>query len=190
MMAPLEPAIGPTDPRLLADPLDYMEAEHYRQRAALAHLERLRPDTPPERRVAIAKLVLAFIRGEVGRHVEDETRDLFPLLRRRCLAEDDVEAVLALAAAEHARDAELARPVADGLERCARREPPGADFPDAIAAFVDSQRRHLAWENAIVLPLARKRLTPTDRKRLGASMAARRGLRRGRSARRAGYFGK
>jgi hypothetical protein len=40
------------------------------------------------------------------------------------------------------------------------------------------------------LPLARKRLTPADRKRLGAAMAARRGLRRGRGARSSGYFGK
>jgi hemerythrin-like domain-containing protein len=184
------PSIEPTDPRLLAEPLDFLEAEHYRQRAALAHLERVRAEASPERRASLARLVLDFVINDVAAHVADEEGDLFPLLRRRCPESDGIERVLALVSAEHGRDRDLAAPVAEGLALCARREAPGEGFAAAVAAFVDSQRRHLAWENAFVLPLARKRLTRHDRRRLAAAMAARRGLRRARPAVRAGYFGK
>lgn len=189
-MGPRDPAIEPTDPRLLAEPIDFLEAEHYRQRAALTHLERVRAEKAPDRRAILARLALDFVANELGRHVADEETDLFPLLRKRCLAGDDVDRILALLSGEHARDRELCHPVEAGLALCARREAPAADFAAAIEAFVDAQRRHLAWENAVVLPLARKRLTRLDRRRLGAAMAARRGLRRGRTARSGGYFGK
>jgi hemerythrin-like domain-containing protein len=190
MNAAREPAIEATDPRLLAEPLDYLEAEHYRQRAALTHLRRVRAENSPDRRARLARLVLDFVTKDIAAHVADEEADLFPILRQRCLSGDGVERVLQLVSAEHARDFDLMRPVTAGLERCVRREPPGEGFGAAVDAFVDSQRRHLAWENAFVLPLARKRLTPRDRKRLGAAMAARRGVRRARGTRSAGYFGK
>lgn len=189
-MGPRDPAIEPTDPRLLAEPIDFLEAEHYRQRVALAHLKRVRAEKAPDRRAGLARLVLDFVAKDIANHVADEEADLFPLMRARCGPADGIERILTQVSAEHARDYELASPVTDGLERCARREEPGDGFGAAVDAFVESQRRHLAWENAFVLPLARKRLTPADRKRLGAAMATRRGLRRSRRAERGGYFGK
>lgn len=183
------PGIEPVDLRLLADPLDYLEAEHYRQRAALAHLERVRAERSADRRAALARLVLDFVAKDVALHMADEEKGLFPLLRARCVAHDGIERVLALVAAEHGRDLDLVRPVMEGLALCAQREAPNAAFDGAVSAFVDSQRRHLAWENAFVLPLARKRLTAADRRRLSAAMATRRGLRRARGMRRGGYFG-
>ena len=184
------PTIEPVDPRLLADPLDYLEAEHYRQRAALAHLERLRVERSADRRAVLARLVLEFVAKDVALHVADEETDLFPLLRKRCIVRDGVERVLALVTAEHGRDLDLVRPVMEGLALCAQREAPDPAFGGAVSAFVDSQRRHLAWENAFVLPLARKRLTAADRRCLSSAMAARRGLKRARVTRRGGYFGK
>ena len=43
-------------------------------------------------------------------------------------------------------------------------------------AFAEAQRRHIAWENNVLLPLARKRLTEADLKELGRNMAAMRGI--------------
>lgn len=190
MAAPRAPTIEPVDPRLLADPLDYLEAEHYRHRAALAHLERLRAERSLDQRAVLARLVLEFVAKDVALHVADEEKDLFPLLRARCSARDGIERVLALVAAEHGRDLDLVRPVMEGLVLCAQREAPNEAFDGAVLAFVDSQRRHLAWENAFVLPLARKRLTAADRRRLREAMATRRGMKRTRMTRRGGYFGK
>ncbi len=43
-------------------------------------------------------------------------------------------------------------------------------------AFSETQRRHLAWTNAVILPRARTYLTAGDHSELGRRMAARRGM--------------
>ena len=45
-----------------------------------------------------------------------------------------------------------------------------------LRTFAEAQRRHIAWENSLVLPLARKRLTAKDLETMGRNMAARRGI--------------
>ena len=49
-------------------------------------------------------------------------------------------------------------------------------FVHEARTFGVLQRRHLAWENGTILPLARKRLNKHDLAELGRKMAARRGL--------------
>ena len=44
----------------------------------------------------------------------------------------------------------------------------------SLQAFASQELRHLALENAVVLPLARLRLTPADLKRLSRRLAERR----------------
>ena len=59
--------------------------------------------------------------------------------------------------------------------RAAGRQPADAvEFGHAARAFSVFQRRHLAWENGTVLPLARKRLTAADQADMGRRMADRR----------------
>jgi hypothetical protein len=43
-----------------------------------------------------------------------------------------------------------------------------------LRSFFESYRRHIAWENTIVLPLARARLTGEDLDKLGRAMAGHR----------------
>ena len=45
-----------------------------------------------------------------------------------------------------------------------------------LTRFADNESQHLMTENAIVLPIARSKLTESDLKILGESMAARRGV--------------
>jgi hypothetical protein len=52
-----------------------------------------------------------------------------------------------------------------------------ADLAAAVPAFAETQRRHLAWENALVIPRARHILQPPDLAKLARSMAKRRGQR-------------
>ena len=47
---------------------------------------------------------------------------------------------------------------------------------ELLARFAANERQHLIVENAIVLPLARARLSEDDKQKLGMRMAARRGL--------------
>jgi len=111
-------------------------------------------------------------------HVADEEELLFPLLRMRCKAADNLPEILALLEAEHRSDQPLIDAVIDGLSSMIKRG--AVADPDLFAtrcrAMADFQRRHLAWENSVVMPLAKRRLTASDLVDLGRAMAARRGV--------------
>jgi len=168
--------IEPISADLLATPLDFFFAEHFRHRQLCGLIDRLSGatffDPGP-----IAEVV-DFLRFEAPLHIIDEEEDLFPLLRRRCLAEDEVEGVLGVLSAEHKADGVLGRTVRTYLERCLEtRSAPGGSLEGRrdLAAFAAQERRHLALENAVVLPIARQRLTPEDLTGLARRLAARRG---------------
>lgn len=174
--------VEPIDPDLLSEPLEFLFAEHYRQRAVLNHLERLAAEPSREARSKIARMVLRFLQVDLVHHVADEEEDLFPLMRARCEPNDGIETVFKVLAAEHAADAALVADVAVGLQAViAAPHLSPETFPAAVRAFVETQRRHLAWENALILPLARRRLQPADLEALGQRMARRRGVRKSRT---------
>ena len=162
---------------LLQEPLTFIFADHYRQRVVCTLLEELADADRLD--VAKTEEIVDYLTTDMMVHVADEEEDLFPLLRRRCAPEDEIEAVLAKLTAEHTVDGRTGRDVVDGLRGLiATRAPPRAD-PDIRAkliAFVRSQRRHLIAENNIVLPIARARLIDTDLANLSKRMAARRGI--------------
>jgi hemerythrin-like domain-containing protein len=62
--------------------------------------------------------------------------------------------------------------IAEGAQRAAPPEP----FAAEAVAYADALRRHIAWENAVLLPTARDRLQAADLRRLGQKFAARRGV--------------
>lgn len=189
MRSPRDPVIESADLRLLSAPLDFLEAEHYRFRAFLAHLERLASDRRVARRAAAARLLLAFLLGDAALHLAEEEETLFPMLRARCRTADGVERILGLVEGERARARDLSFAVVAGLRDCASQAVPDAGFASSVATFVGAMRRHIDWENALVLPLARKRLTPGDLARLAVGMAERRGGDGAGGAVRHGYFG-
>lgn len=162
---------------LLSEPLDWFFAEHFRHRlfcrlvndVAVAHV------FDGER---VTKLV-EFLKNDLPLHIIDEEQDLFPLLRRRALPEDEVEKVLGLLSAEHRADAAQAHDVRDRLEDClARQSAPGMnpETRKALQGFASQELRHLALENAVVLPIARLRLGKRDLDGLSRRLAARRGI--------------
>lgn len=162
---------------LMAAPLDWFFAEHFRHRqfcrlinaVALAHV------FDGER---VTRL-MEFLRNDLPLHIIDEEQDLFPLLRRRAQPEDDVEAVLGLLSAEHKADADHAHEMRGHLEACLEtRNAPGMDpvVRKSLMAFASQELRHLALENAVVLPIARLRLSPQDLAGMGRRLAARRGI--------------
>lgn len=168
--------IEPISPDLLAEPLDFFFAEHFRHRQLCQLIDQLSATVFFDAN-RIAEVV-DFLRFEAPIHIIDEEEDLFPLLRRRSLPEDDLENVLGVLAAEHKADAVLGQAVRGHLEACLdTRSAPGASLDGRrdLAAFAAQERRHLALENAVVLPIARLRLTPEDLVGLARRLAARRG---------------
>ncbi len=162
---------------LLATPLDFILADHLRHRV-LCHLCEKLADTEGFDPI-LAAHVADHIETELADHIADEEHDLFPLLKRRAKPEDEIEPVLAQLAGEHAEDEKLAAKIASGLRRLIAKtdQPMSAALQRTLRRFAECERRHLALENAIVIPLAKVRLTANDRADLAQRMAARRQAR-------------
>lgn len=165
---------APLGDRVLPDPLDNFAEEHLRLREICARLDALVAAAPePDR--ATATDALTHLQTALPRHVRDEEEDLFPLLRLRSQEDEEINDTLDRLAAEHVQSARLRRQVCAALERAI-----GSDTTvtpqeaAAVTAFAAQERRHLIVENAIVLPLARVRLTPQDLETLRRRMLQRR----------------
>lgn len=169
------PQIEPASAALLSDPLDFFFAEHFRQRKLCNLIEEMALAETLD--WTLTAEVLDFLRNDAVLHVQDEEEDLFPLMRERCPPEDEIERVLSALTAEHAGDRHLADLVIEGLEKALAEAQPPSAFPglrEAMIDFARNERRHLALENSVVLPLARRRLLPDDLVRLSARLLRRR----------------
>lgn len=160
----------------LTTPLDYIFADHFRQRVLCSVLDDIAETGVVDRDIAAA--ALRFLKTDFAPHVIDEEEDLFPLLRRRSQPEDRIEDVLGDLSQEHASDKLDADGIVEGLQTVLESDDNAADddLRILLRRFAASERRHLIVENAIVMPLARTRLTKDDLRNLGRRMAARRGL--------------
>ena len=158
------------------DPLDLLEAEHVRLMTMAEHVLELAEKRDIEAVAAEADMLLDYLTEELPRHARDEDDDLASLLRARCTPTDHVEQVLAALSQEHTVDAFLGRHVA--LDLRALTTGRGLDSPsrlfDTLRKLAEDQRKHLLWENEVVLPLARRRLQPEDLEKLSQGMATRR----------------
>lgn len=155
---------------LFGEPLEFLFADHFRQRVLCTVLDDMAADGPGDREIRTA--VLAFLKRDFGLHVLDEEEDLFPLLRRRAEPDDRIKDVLGELSAEHSKDKEDCDLICNRLEAgsLTRRD------KDLFRRFASNERHHLVIENGIVLPLARARLNKGDLASLGMRMAARRGV--------------
>jgi len=146
------------------DPLDLIFQEHERQEDMCQVLEQIADSLPHGFDRDVVSKVVSYLECDLVLHIRDEEDGLFPLLEIRGFPEDNLDEILAQLALEHATDECFAYELVESLEVLARGERPKE--PNTLGymlrACFESHRRHLAWENTVVLPLARKRLTPAD----------------------------
>jgi len=168
--------LGKLPSQLLRTPLDYILADHHRQRELFSMCDELAEADAFDPQ--LADTIATFLETEMELHVIDEEEDLFPMLRRRILPEDDVERIIGLLSGEHAADEALAGEIVASLREGMRTDRITVEpaLRNALLTFADRQRRHLAVENAIVIPLAAIRLSKKDTINLGHRMAVRRGI--------------
>jgi hemerythrin-like domain-containing protein len=157
------------------DPIEFILAEHLNHRRMCKALERLAAmtDFNADRITAM----IDYIRFDLTLHVIDEEEDFFPLLRKRCLPDDDIDAALKRLSDDHETDKSLSAQVRDMLNACLiLRKPPNVieGAVEALTSFATNERRHLALENAVIIPIARRRLSPEDLKALSRRLLARR----------------
>ena len=170
------PKIEAIPENLLRAPLDFLFADHFRQMLVCNYLDAIAEERGTERAKLLAATARAYLTQDLPLHIADEETDLFPRLRRLAQADAALTDIFAILADEHREDLRLATPLLAGLEQVSRGLAAAPDFASTVAAFTAMQRRHIIWENSIVLPHARRSLTDTDLESVGRGMAARRSV--------------
>ena len=153
----------------LPDPVRFILTEHDRQLANCDALETLISVMSLEPVEDKAGTLLRFLTTDLPLHIEDEEQDLFPMLRARCGVRGETGEILDQLAMEHEDDKELANLIVADLSALHDGCPPSQPilFHSNARAFCELQRRHLLWENRLVLPLADKHLRAADKSALG-----------------------
>jgi hemerythrin-like domain-containing protein len=166
---------APTHPGLLGRPLDFISEDHLRERQICAVIDAIALAGQLDRPSTL--IVLRFLNEELNVHLRDEAEDLFPLLAKRCTAEDCIENAINRIRIDQNEALRLLPEVRATLVGCLDN---GSELSDEgramLTRFAGHIRRHLVAENAILLPIARARLTRADLSTLSAHMRARRGL--------------
>lgn len=160
------------------DPISFIYQEHERQCEVCDLLEAVVSALHQSPDTAKLERIREFLGEDLPLHIEDEEIDLFPALARRCKDNQLVSCILDQLQDEHDVDRELVRPILEEItgiiETGVARDP--NRFARSVRAFVETQYRHLTWENRVVLPLANRELSDDEKREIGRGMAARRGL--------------
>lgn len=157
----------------MKSPIDIIEADHHFQTQLCDILERIADDLPDQVDEKLCLTAIHALTVEMPIHHADEEQGLFPLLEQRALPEDNLLEIVANLCMEHATDESFADELLESLKTLAEGQ--RLLNPDMVGymlrGFFEGYRRHLVWENTIVLPLARKRLINEDLKCLQEKMA-------------------
>ncbi|MEZ5843923.1 MAG: hemerythrin domain-containing protein [Hyphomicrobiaceae bacterium] len=155
------------------DQITALEIDHACQLGFCDMLERIADDLPEIIDRPAARASVSVLRAGMPGHARLEEEILFPLLRRRADAAPELPAFLAQLEQEHANDHEFAHEIADELDALieAGRARNGDMLGYMLRGYFTSQRRHIEWENATIVPLARRVLTVADLSELDALVA-------------------
>jgi len=165
--------IEASPPGLIGSPIDFLFAEHHRQRQAVNVLHLI---ADGEVREAGVKKLIEFLKTDFAIHIADEELSFFPLLRLHCLAEDSIGELIERLAEEHKKDEATAASVTVILEGLLAGHVLTGERRKVIRVFAERIRQHLAMENAALLPIARKRLDDEALVILSEMMKERRNL--------------
>ena len=169
------------------EPLEMLLGCHRRIEKQLETLKRLRAHIGAHgvdaEATTAAQSVLRYFRQAAANHLEDEERDLFPLLEKRIndLGEasrfkafrDALETDHRVLEESWARLRKPLEAIADGLTRTL----PAAD----VQAFVDVYTHHIRAEESVLQEFVDRWLDDRDRQVLGRAMASRRGVQQQRA---------
>jgi len=161
----------------LENPLDFIAEDHMREREVCALIDRLVAALPVER--AERQMMLVFLKKQLPQHLDDEEIDLFPLMLERCEPEEEINNVIDKLQSDHGHALSDASDIAALIEANLTDSKVFSDSACVqLTKFANHARRHLILENAIILPIARTRLTKHDLEIMRSHMLERRGLDR------------
>jgi hemerythrin-like domain-containing protein len=154
------------------NPLDMIAHAHAMQAQMCDAMERIADGLPDDVDRRLCAQVASCLQFDIPLHHHDEETALFPLLRQKAAPEDGLEQILDRLAAEHSSDTDFASEIAEALEHLGQGgKPPNPDMLGyMLRGFFERYRRHIHWENVLVMPVARLRLTDEDLAKLTAQM--------------------
>lgn len=130
---------------------------------SLCALLRALPSGGPAPTRAVAPGIAIFLTRDYPALIVEEEEGIVPRLRSRLLLGDDLDDVINALSEEHREDLRYASKLAEYCNAFANGTED--DWPDlcvALTNFAERQRRHIAWEDATILPMARQRLSAED----------------------------
>ncbi len=146
------------------DPFSLLLEDHVKQWELCGWLERIADGLPNEVPRDLCALAAHGLRTDMPRHHREEEEGLFPLLIARAEDGDLADEIIAKLSEEHASDEGFAEELVDILQELEKGKP--VDNPDMLGymlrGFFENYRRHIHWENTVLIPLARRRLTAAD----------------------------
>ena len=148
----------------IPDPIGFLEEAHREQLRICDMLEEIADSLPLQIDRLKCFCAAGKLRTSVVIHQLDEDLGLFPTLRRRSNLDPGVRSSLERLEAEHIDDEGFAAEVVDALEDLARGRAVSSveTLAYMLRGFFEGHRRHIAFENEIILPLARKILVESD----------------------------
>jgi hypothetical protein len=157
---------------LARNPLDIIAHSHVLQQELCDALERIADGLPDDVDRRLCARAAANLQFDIPLHHRDEEEALFPRLLMRVEPSDGLEEILQRLSAEHAADTDLGAEIAECLDALAHGQ--RLSNPDMVGymlrGFFESYRRHIHWENTLVMPLARQRLNEDDFEAIAAVM--------------------
>jgi len=170
-MRQIELAIRNATPAL--SPLDMLVARRLNLAGFCGILKAL-PSGSPALARTLAPGIASFLSRDFPALIREEEEGLLPCLNRRLLLGDDLDDILRQLGDEHRQDVARAKVLATRCDDFAAEI--DGDWPElceALSDFADRQRRHLVWEDATILPIARDRLLSDDMRQWGCDMERR-----------------
>ena len=150
----------------LATPLEFIFADNFRCRVLCNLLSVI--GSGREVGADIVAACQGFLLRDFLVHLADEKQALFPLLIERTSFDDGVLGVV--------REERPGFAAINRLVGALERRPRGrGDLAVLLNSFVSRERHHIAVENVVLLPLAKKRLRPSDLTWLAGVMRDHRG---------------
>lgn len=162
---------------LLRHPLEYIFADHFRQRILCSMLDKIFDAQVYD--PILTQAIHRFLKDDLKYHILDEEENLFPILRQRAEPEDQIDEILDQLSEEHKSDHIDAKQILCELACLldgTKEYPISSETILMVQRFTANERHHLIVENAIVMPLAKVRLTSEDLHQMANDMAKRRGL--------------
>lgn len=147
-----------------ANPIDRIVAEHKLQLELCDALEFIADGLPDSVDRRLVRQVTAILERGLSPHFRVEEQFLFPMLRRLGARDPSLLAALDQLELEHLRDDDISSELLDELQILAETgQVRNADMLGyMLRFFFEGQRRHIAWENSVVVPAARRLLGETE----------------------------